>query len=155
MLMTIQLPNDLVVDYRVGVEIRDGSEIVGAGFLAAHIVAAPVDLRSGIERQAEKRKAMAANLGGDAADFSGIVRVAQGGGSGGAILKCGRRRAQFPRLGWGTQQENNVFQFLPQPVCDLTSATHVVRSAAVPAGWPGLSVPRAAGSKPAAGKIAC
>src|SRR5260370_33756066 len=105
MLMTIQLPNELVIADQAGVEIRDAAEIVGAGFLAAHIVAAPVDLRSGIDRQAEKRKAMAANLGGDAADFSGIVRVAQGGGSGGAILKCGRRLAQFPRLGWGAQQD--------------------------------------------------
>src|SRR5260370_33952396 len=106
--MTVQFPDVFVIAGAAGIEIANPAEVVRADFLAARIVAAPLDSGSGVERQAEKRKAMASNLAGYAADFFRKVRIAQRAGHGGAIFKRGRRLPHFARSGWATPHPNGI-----------------------------------------------
>src|SRR6266478_6221380 len=58
MLMTIELPDHLVIAYARAIEIRDEAEIAPAGGDAGSIIAPPVDIGTSFERGIKERKTM-------------------------------------------------------------------------------------------------
>jgi len=58
MLMPIQLPDQLVISTDAGIQIRDAAEVPKPGFFGVHMVAAPLNLRSGVDGDAQQREAM-------------------------------------------------------------------------------------------------
>src|SRR5436190_1293176 len=61
MLVPVQLPDDLVIAGARGVEIRNAAEVDGGSFPAAHIIAAPLNLRTRLDRDSQDREAMLQN----------------------------------------------------------------------------------------------
>src|SRR5258706_554070 len=66
MLMTVQLPNHFVVARTAGIKIRNPPEITESCLNSANMIAPPRHLRSGINREAENREVMTADLFGQA-----------------------------------------------------------------------------------------
>jgi hypothetical protein len=63
-LVTIQLPNYFVISGAPRVKIRDEPKIIRAGLLGIDVIATPLDLRPGVQSQAEQRKTVRANFAG-------------------------------------------------------------------------------------------
>jgi len=61
MLVTIQLPDELMIAGALGVEIRDSAEIAETGLDSGAIVAPPTNLRAGFHHSAEYWKSMRAD----------------------------------------------------------------------------------------------
>lgn len=79
MLVAIDLPNAFVVAGAGSVEVGNAAEIQGAGFDAAHIIAAPADIGAGFEGDSEERESMVENvlryaeaLGGERSGFEAV-----------------------------------------------------------------------------------
>src|SRR5713101_4380982 len=69
MLMTIQLPDHLVVARAAGIQIRNPPKVTEPGFNSTQMIATPGHLRSGVNRQAKNREVMPPDLFGQAQNF--------------------------------------------------------------------------------------
>ena len=61
-LMTIQLPDELVISHAGGIEIWNCAEIIGTGLDSTLVVAAPTNLRARVQDLAEDWKSVTSNL---------------------------------------------------------------------------------------------